>query len=100
MNQKLIAMLKAQIAELETFIEFTQSDDTAALQNYSEILSEARDKFEKVVIDERPKCDDCGERKEWEEMSNNDCCFDCNEEAEQERLDDNASYAFQCYPRN
>lgn len=82
MNTKLIQMLKAQIAELEIFVEFTSSDDTAALQNFSSILTETRERFEKVSVDERPKCDECGER--MNPHYDNELCVSCEDDLQDE----------------
>jgi hypothetical protein len=81
-------------------IDACPSDDKAAQETILNILYNVEDRLNHVEYDERPQCEECGCRMDKSNNAGNDLCCECDSDAESERQEDNASYAFMCYPRS
>lgn len=93
---KLQERIELNRIQIDLILNELPSDDLYAQEQAAGIVLEMLCKLESISYDERPKCDCCLERKEWAQMASNDYCLDCDHEFLQEKLDDNASYNFQC----
>lgn len=79
--QEKIEQYRAYIDELLNEIP---SDDLFAQEQAACLVIDFYNKLEAITFDERPKCDCCGERKDWAAMANNDLCLHCDADRESE----------------